>query len=105
MQTTIAKISGTHLGFEDHGIFSVTIMFNFGHSGQSFGPYATTDTNIIVAILNACGVRSWEQLKGRTVYAVHDDGYNGLIRGIAPLPTESGKGFVVTTEGVESYMT
>jgi hypothetical protein len=103
-QQTIAKITATALGYEDHGMFSAAVSFSYGGSCQGFGPIGlgTKDSiagPLIEAILNAAGVESWEKVKGRTVYALRDDGWNGLIRGMAPLPTETGKGFILS-EGV-----
>jgi hypothetical protein len=107
MQTTLAKIRSTHLGYEDHGTFSALIAFDYGGSSQGWGPIALGDQahNIIAAVLTACGVDSWERLVGRTVFVVRDEGWNGLIRGMAPLPTEPGEGFVVPPGEfkIESY--
>lgn len=112
----IAKIESTFLGIEDHGIFTFMLNLDFGSSGQSAGTYALdgpsdtweyptrsgygspervgvpSSTAILVAVLNACGVDTWEALPGRTIYALKaaGDPY-GLIVGIAPLPTEPGR--------------
>lgn len=101
-QHTIAKIERTHLGYEDHGIFSLTLHFSYGGSGQGFGPICLGGelaASLIEAVLKAAGVDSWEQLPGRTLYAVRGEGWNGFVRGLAPLPTERGEGFLLTSEG------
>jgi hypothetical protein len=102
LEKVIARIEGTHLGYEDHGIFSLNVSFTYGSSAQGTGHYcvcssksdAETDVvgiRLVKAIVDACGVSAWEQLKGRTVYVLKDPGWNGSVRGIAPLPTEGGK--------------
>lgn len=108
-QHTIAKIESTRLGYEDHGIFSLTIGFSYGSAHQGFGAIGlgNNETTIagplIEAVLKAAGVNCWEKLKGRTVYAVRDEGYNGIVRGIAPLPTEPGRGFVLRDAVIVPY--
>lgn len=99
-QHTIAKIESTHLGYEDHGIFSIAVTFSYGGSGQGFGPLRFGDGKVVKAICDAAGVRQWEDLSGRTVYAVREPGYDGLVKGIAPLPTEKGTGFYLSDDGV-----
>ena len=103
-QHTIAKIEETHLGYEDHNIFSITVGFSYGSgSHQGMGPIGFKG-DLIKAICDAAGVACWEKLVGRTVYAVRDPGWTGLVRGIAPLPTEKGQGFILTTEGeIQKY--
>lgn len=104
-QHTIGKIQSTHLGYEDHGIFSLTVHFNYGGSGQGFGPICLGDmaSEITEAVLNAAGVDCWERLIGRTVYAVRDEGFSGLVRGMHPLPTEKGKGFILGKAEITPY--
>lgn len=104
-ETTIAKIESTHLGYEDHGIFSLTVRFSYGGSGQGFGAICLGDVahEIIPAVLKAAGVDCWERLVGRTVYAIREPGWSGLVRGMAPLPTESGEGFVLVDGHVAPY--
>ena len=76
-----AKISGTTLGFEDHGIFTCTIRLDYDGSVQSFGGYFfdTYDEKLkrrvghrfgvdfMMELLNTVGVSTWEQLEGRYV--------------------------------------
>lgn len=103
----IAKITDTFLGFEDHGILTAFVTFDYGSSGQSLGPRSfgsqdesrdpdgweeahASGMDYVRRLLLACGVDRWEQLKGRTVLvtASHTD-----IARVEPLPTERGKTF------------
>lgn len=101
LEEVIAKIESTHLGYEDHGIFSLNVSFSYGGSGQGTGHYSVcsggsdspTDAvgiRLVKAIIDACGVRSWERLVGRTVFVLKEPGWSGMVRGLAPLPTEKG---------------
>lgn len=102
----IGKIENTFLGIEDHGMFALSVGFAFKGAGQSFGLYSldfvaddgvSWANRLIKAILAAANVDQWERLKGRTLYVLRTESY-GLIRGMAPLPTENGKGFVIGGE-------
>lgn len=110
----IAKIKSTFLGIEDHGIFSFSLSLDYGGSAQGYGTIclgseAHPDVDgltfrFINRILTACGVDSWEKLPGRTVYAVREPGWSGMVRGLAPLPTERGEGFVFEPDfGFSAY--
>jgi hypothetical protein len=108
----IAKIERTFLGFEDHGLFTVTLSLTYGGGGQGAGMacldepvtdedgkfLGRTGTKVghdyIIGIIRACGVDSWEQIKGRTVIALREEGYHGAVVGIRPLPTEPGTEFI-----------
>jgi len=101
-EEVIARIESTHLGYEDHGIFSLNVRFSYGGSSQGSGHYAICSKNsndprdsagirLVKAIVDACGVEKWEDLKGRTVFVLKEPGWSGMVRGIAPLPTERGK--------------
>lgn len=108
----IAKIERTFLGYESHGIFTVTLTLDYGGSGQGAGmacldaPVKDNDGKFlhrtgtkqghdyIIGIIRACGVDSWEQIKGRTVIALREHGYHGKVVGLKPLPTEPGKTFM-----------
>ena len=100
-ERVIAKIESTHLGYEDHGIFSLNVSFDYGGSAQGTGHYCVCSSKsdnpedaggirLVKAIVDACGVDQWEKLRGRTVYVLKDPGWNGMVRGIEPLPTEKG---------------
>lgn len=101
----IAKIRGTTLGYEDHGIFTAYLELDYGSSAQGAGgmmfDYFDKDLDKrigrgegiqwIAGVLGACGVRTWEEVKGRTVIAITE---SGRVVGLKPLPTEKGKRFM-----------
>lgn len=74
-----AKITSTHLGFEDHGMFSFMLSMQWDGTGQGFGGYrldrydhaqkcsvgTASGMDIIIGILNAVGVEKWEDLEGK----------------------------------------
>lgn len=103
----IAKIESSFIGFEDHGLLTASLTFNYGGSGQSiahriFGAADETHEpegwhrghemgmDFIRRLLLACGVNSWERIVGRTVL-VTGDWSNVFV--VEPLPTERGKAF------------
>lgn len=117
MRRDIAKIKSTMLGYEDHGIFTCMLDVDYGSGGQGVGGY-TFDTPIdkdghhlgrigtaygmefIARVIRACGVQTWEQVKGRTIFVLQDLpndaatwGINKVI-GIENLPTEPGERFI-----------
>jgi len=87
-----AKISSTFLGIEDHGIFSFTLMLDYGGSGQGAGQYCldapmrnkkgdfvkrvgtAKGCDVLLEILRTLEVDSWEKLKGVHLRAEHDYG-------------------------------
>jgi hypothetical protein len=109
---TIAKIAGTSLGWEDHGIFTLMLHLDYGGSGQGAGGFALDEPRkgesgehigrygtafgmeFIARVMRACGVNEWGDVAGRTVIALRDPGYHGAVIGIKPLPTEKGEPFV-----------
>lgn len=88
METENARIESTFLGREDHGIFTFTIMLDYGMAGQGFGNYSLDEWNrttekrvghkrgidLIAAILDRVGVNGWEELVGKYVRVEHDCG-------------------------------
>lgn len=86
IETKNARIVDTYLGIEDHGILTWRLDFDYGGAGQSFGGYTGDQPNpstrglkrvgraefgtSIRALLDALGLRSWEQLKGQVVRVV-----------------------------------
>ncbi len=90
----IAKITDTTLGFEGHGVLTAFLHLDFGddhHQGAGGYDLRLKAGAFIAATLNACGVERWEDVRGRTVLAIVE---NGFVRGIAPLPTERGTIFI-----------
>ncbi len=81
MEIKNAKIVETMLGYEDHGIFSCRLTFEYGdQGGQSLGGYALSGKNpkdsyyknqycamFIEGILKTVGVEKWEDLVGKYV--------------------------------------
>lgn len=59
-----AKIIGTFLGKEDHGIPTCQLKLRWGGYGQSFGGYDLRfyGINMVMRILEVIGVESWEEL-------------------------------------------
>ena len=120
-EAQIGKIESTMLGVEDHGILTAVLMFDLGTSGQGTPGHALDGMvkhtrfagkyddgsgehsrvgsaygmEFIRRLLLACGVDRWEQLRGRTVFVLRDEGDPfGYIKGIRPLPTEGGQEFI-----------
>lgn len=84
-----ALITGTSLGNESHGIFTVSLTLEYGIGCQCFGGYAMDDYDkrkkkrlgtaygmaFIMRVLEIAGVDSWEKLKGKyiRVEATHSE--------------------------------
>lgn len=114
----IAKITSTMLGYEDHGILSCMLTVDYGGSGQGVGGYSldtpVKDENdrfvcrvgtaygmeFVARIIRACGVQTWEKVKGRTIFVLQDLAADEVawgtskVVGIENLPTEGGERFV-----------
>lgn len=72
-----AKIVGTMLGFEDHGIMTCMIDTRSGSLGQGFGGYCLGGKwgiEFIKALLKTLDVETWEQLKGTHCRLEADNG-------------------------------
>lgn len=101
----IAKITDTFLGFEDHGVFTLSVTLDYGGSFQgtpmfSYASHAETypDSKLhehLLGVLGAAGVDRWEKLRGRTIYAL--SGYT-QVYALKPLPTEKGTEFWFRSE-------
>lgn len=80
----LATIGFTRLGREDHGIFTFILDLDYGGSGQGAGNYALNDPEIfgkaVQGIIDFFG-NSWENIKGRKVYALKED-HNGTVKGL-----------------------
>lgn len=81
-EAELGTVTGTHLGYEDHGIFTFSIVFKFsGGGGQSAGHRYLGAVEPLVKIIDALGAGTWENLKGQRAYVLRiDDG--DLIRGL-----------------------
>ncbi len=110
MRKKIAKVTETYLGLEDHGMFTATVVVDYGDSSQG-SPIYELDTfkqgkgrmgtalglTFIMRLLRAFGVNQWENLMGRTAYALFDPEnkrHERMIAGFSPLPTETGETFI-----------
>lgn len=106
MRKEIARITSTMLGLEDHGILTFFLHVDYGGKCQGIGgrllstgvpPRASSCVgDLVLGILRACGVRRWEDLPGRTIYALFEDGagWSDQPIGIENLPTEAGGQFL-----------
>lgn len=119
MRQDIAKITGTSLGYEDHGILSCMLTVTYGGGAcQGVGGFSLDtpykDANgkhlgrvgtgygmeFVARVMRACGVSSWEKINGRTIYVLQDGepGESMLgssrVLGIENLPTEPGERFI-----------
>lgn len=113
MERIIAKVESTFLGIEDHGILTAYLYVTYGGSGQGVGGYSLDEPlrdaddkfvcrrgsdfgmEWVVRAIKACGVDSWEKVKGRTIMVIkEDDSFHARVLGIGPLPTERGQDFM-----------
>jgi hypothetical protein len=111
----ICEIESVSLGFESHGILTAMIQVRYGecvHQGigglclsnsvhDDRRPFETVPLamDFVVGVMQAAGVGKWEDLPGKTLYAVwhgrHDSmPWNTMPDGLAPLPTKKGKPFL-----------
>lgn len=114
----IGRIKSTHLGDEDHGIFSVNVEFEFGPRGmgsiQGTGHRGTDSPTksthfrygedrigtawgmeFIRRFVQTVGSGSWENLPGATVFVLRDKGDSfGPIKGIRQLPVDGSEEFI-----------
>lgn len=71
MKVENAKITGTFLGREDHGIMTFFLYLEYDHAGQGFGGYSLRNPEFglsaISNVLHVVGVSSWEELPNKYV--------------------------------------
>lgn len=93
-----AKITGTMLGVEDHGIMSSFVYLEWSGGGVGFGGYALDQYDKILEkrvgapfgldyikeIMEVVGVSRWEDLKGKYV-RVKSEGWGGTAVAIGNL--------------------
>lgn len=91
-QVELATIKSTWIGTEDHGIFTVSLDLEYsGGSFQGLGHLSAGQDGeylgkVVKAILDTIGgYANWESLKGVKVYALREEGWNGMIRGLLSL--------------------
>ncbi|PLW59452.1 hypothetical protein [Lactococcus lactis] len=90
------EIVSTHLGYEEHGIYTAYLTLKGGGYGASVGGYALDEliagervvsrkgAQLIPKILDVVGVETWEQLKGRYI-RVEDNGIGAKVLKIGHL--------------------
>ena len=104
----IAKVDEVHLGFEDHGVYTVHLGFNKGSMHHGTGhlmlthkPPGSEDhvvnprvAEFIVRTMQCLG--DWDKIKGTECLVLYpkDKAYHERIAGIAPLPTRKGRPFI-----------
>ena len=98
-----AVIESTSLGYEYHGIFTYILNVSYGGSAQGIGQMCMDEPagerysgerrgtayghDLIIRTLSVVGVDAWEQLKGKSLYAIKDDRGHYYVAGIASWPT------------------
>jgi hypothetical protein len=100
-----ARIDYTHLGYEDHGIFTAVLYLDFGGSAQGAGTYILDSpedadsgkyTRVgtayghdwIIQAMRVVGVDKWESMQGKRVYALREQPY-GMIKGLININNHS----------------
>lgn len=123
-RNTIAKITDTFLGVQDHGIWTATLTVEYENGGvQGIGGYAldqplrapdgeflgrfgTADgMEFVRRTCAAVGVETWEELKGKIVRVLFDPDDTGLSaqpRGIAAGPFSRGGRLFVFGDHMEA---
>lgn len=85
---TPVRVVATALTVTDTGITAALIV-----TEDAATTYAIRDDNVtaewLAGVLEACGVHGWEELHGRTVYALRHD-TDGPVIGLEHLATEPG---------------
>jgi hypothetical protein len=79
-----AKITGTMLGVEDHGIFTSFLYLEWEGGGVGIGGYVLggeSGIKFIERTLEVVGVEKWEDLEGEYV-RVETEGLGRPVRGI-----------------------
>lgn len=89
METRNAIITGTMLGYEDHGVLSAFVFLDYGGYSQGFGGYTLDTTSpdkmaprighaacadFIAGVLRVTGAGKWEDIKGKHVRVRADYG-------------------------------
>lgn len=70
IKTSNARIDGTHLGFEDHGIFTAWLHLEHDNGHQGFGGYVLSGQYLdrfINRVLKIAEVGKWEDLEGKYI--------------------------------------
>ena len=77
----LGTVSRTMLGYEDHGIFSFTVTFDFSSGTQGLGhwsllwskhgPPETDPLLRLKRVMDVVGADEWEAMKNRKAYILH----------------------------------
>lgn len=93
-----ARIARTDLGYEDHGIFTVTMTLEWGSSAQGMPGYQFgrgDEPDLVGAflrrVLAVVKAERWEDVAGRSVYALRAD---GMVRGLASVDDDAQRVFI-----------
>jgi hypothetical protein len=78
--TEICEIFSTFLGFQDHGIMTFDLQLKRASFSRGIGGYAIEGHAgaWIREVLKTVGVRSWEHVQGKTVFAIIDEHDRGV---------------------------
>lgn len=121
----IGRITSATLGFEeDHGTFGFSLMFDFGGSGQGYGPFILamhtdvmngecsahnwTDKNLarsmrkLIELYEFLGVSSIEQAVGRYIEVERGDNGWGYIYTLRRLECDGGAVFTMKDMGEDA---
>ena len=85
MESVNARIRETHLGFEDHGVFTFSLMLDYGGSSQGFGHIGLGTGgeragDMVLGVLKALELAKWEDLPGK--YCRVRIGKDGMVEEI-----------------------
>ncbi len=100
-----ARIARTDLGYQDHGIFTIGLYFEWGSGSQgmpgwSFGRGDAEDKvgAFVRRVLAVVGVSRWEAVAGSSVYVLRA---GGVIRGLASVDDDGQRVFIAADLFVE----
>jgi len=106
----LGKVSSVFFGFEDHHILTMSIMLDFGGTGQGFGGYVldtyseekkmrvgtASGTDFVLKILNLFEVKHLDAIVGKPVFALYDTNeYTGKIVGLKTPAFDGARTFFV----------
>ncbi len=100
----LARVESTHLGLEDHGVYTLNVNFRGKTWGQGIGHYVVSQRGddgqqhavngygmeFVIRLLSACSVTRWEDLPGALCWIVRE---NDRIVGVEPLEVNDGQAF------------
>lgn len=115
MERQNAVIESTSLGWEDHGIFTFILRFDYGGGGQSggmltlsFSPrdfdhevFSPIAMPLVALVMKTVGVGRWEAVRGKHVVVLLDSPY-GMVKGIGPFLGEGRD--LIFSEAAEALM-